>query len=266
MFRASDASKEWLKWNKEWVITVEALWKYEAPFWNNLKLYNGIFFTSASILSFFCYSSNLCFRSPFPAPPPFSFLPLALLPLSPQLPLRTHQTSRCPNDERGWRKLADWLNNLLNRVTIANAPGPIGEQVSKTAGRHTNAPTCTYVHTVAVRVRLHCQSRREQHILKEADVSLTLLKNISSLLAVSVSTVYIWSLQVIEGKRVRKGERDWEKEEGEMRRGQTAADSQNSTNNKPISFLPSLFSPCRQQTASENGALYKLCSNFKKWQ
>lgn len=70
MFRACDASKEWLKWNKEWVITVEALCKYEAPFWNNLKLYNGIFFTSASILSFFCYSSNLCFRSPFPAPPP----------------------------------------------------------------------------------------------------------------------------------------------------------------------------------------------------
>lgn len=225
---------------------------------------------SSSPLHPYCLSSathlTFAFALHFLLLPPFSFLPLALLPLSPQLPLRTHQTSSCPTDERGWRKLADWLNNLLNRVTIANAPGPIGERVSKTAGRHTNAPTCTYVHTVAVRVRLRCQSRREQHILKEADVSLTLLKNISSLLAVSVSTVYIWSLQVIEGKRVRKGERDWEKEEGEMRRGQTAADSQNSTNNKPISFLPSLFSPCRQQTASENGALYKLCSNFKKWQ
>lgn len=48
-----------------------------------------------------------------------------------------------------------------------------------------------------------------------------------------------------------------------MIKGQTAADSQKFTKQYIHLFFFPLFSPCRLQTTSENGVLYKLCSNFK---
>lgn len=48
-----------------------------------------------------------------------------------------------------------------------------------------------------------------------------------------------------------------------MIKGQTAADSQKFNKQYTHFFSFPLFSRCRLQTTSENGVLYKLCSNFK---
>lgn len=158
--------------------------------------------------------------------------------------------------------LADWLDNVLNRVSMAST----GERVSKTAGRHTYTPTCTHEHTVALGaglLGLRCQSQHAEN-------------NTSSTRQTSHSPYWkrsrhCWQClcppcicdpceQRREGETER--EREIKRKEGEGERWEdirsdSSRQSKISTNNETISFLP-CFSPagCKQRQKME------LCINF----
>lgn len=136
----------------------------------------------------------------------------------------------------------------------------------RTAGRHMCAPTCAHKHTAPLRARflgLRCHSPHT-----EDDASSRRRAFDSPYWKRSrYRWRHLYPLCICdpcerwtEGRREIEGER---RQRDEMIKGQTAADSQK-FDKQYSHFLSSLcFLPCRLQTPSENGALYKLCSNFK---
>lgn len=184
-------------------------------------------------------------------PPPLSSLPPTVSSASvAHLP-----AARLMSADDAGGSLADWLDNLLNRVGAASTAGtqPASGRARALAAARIRPRALWHSGRQAIRITLSLTARRGQHVLEETGVWLTLLKKISSLLAVSVSTVYMWSLRAMEGGQEGGWEREGEREE--MIKGQTAAaDSQKFNKQYTHFFSLPLFSPCRLQTTSENGA------------
>lgn len=209
MLGPSDGSEEWR----------QAYYMYHSSFLDPI-----LSLLSSSLLHAFCLSHTsgtiLLFFFSLSSPLISFIFPAVLLCTSPPpVPLCDFLYCRAASATHPWDlplfhwwarmtqavcEVIDWIIYLMGSQRRGRRAHTC-DFVSEPAGRYMYTHAAhTHVRAVALRLLgLRCPSQHAKNNTssKETDVSLTLLKKISSLLAVSVSTVYMWSLRARETGR-----------------------------------------------------------------